>query len=69
MIFENDVLVFGTTIEQLHKRMLAFKGRLRETNITIIEKNLIQNQSMALFIWDTLFQKSIQHHILNMLKK
>ena len=37
-IFQDDVLVYGTTKEQFDKRMLAVKSRLREKNFTINEK-------------------------------
>ena len=38
VIFQDDVLVYGTTKEQFDKRMLAVKSRLREENFTIYEK-------------------------------
>ena len=38
VIFQNDVLVYGTTKEQFDKRMLAVKSRLREKSFTINEK-------------------------------
>ena len=38
VIFQDDVLVHGTTKEQFDKRMLAVKRRLREKNFTINEK-------------------------------
>ena len=38
VIFQDDVLVYGTTKEQFDKRMLAVKNRLREKNFTINEK-------------------------------
>ena len=38
VIFQVDVLVYGTTKEQLDKKMLAVKSRLREKNFTINEK-------------------------------
>ena len=38
MIFQDDVLVYGTTKEQFDKRMLAVKSQLREKNFTINEK-------------------------------
>ena len=38
VIFQDDVLVYGTTKEQFNKRMLAVKSRLREKNFTINEK-------------------------------
>ena len=38
MIFQDDVLVYGTTKEQLDKRMLVVKSRLLEKNFTINEK-------------------------------
>ena len=38
VIFQDDVLMYGTTKEQLDKRMLAVKSRLREKNFTINEK-------------------------------
>ena len=38
VIFQDDVLVYGTTNEQFDKRMLAVKSRLRGKNITINEK-------------------------------
>ena len=37
VIFQDDVLVHGTTKEQFDKRMLAVKSRLREKNFTINE--------------------------------
>ena len=39
VIFQDDVLVYGTTKETFDK-MLAVKNRLREKNFTINEKNL-----------------------------
>ena len=38
VIFQDDVLVYGTTKDQYEKRMLAVKNRLREKNFTINEK-------------------------------
>ena len=38
VIFQDDVLVYGTTKEQFDKRMLAVKSWLREKNFTINEK-------------------------------
>ena len=38
VIFQNDVLVYGTTKDQYEKQMLAVKSRLREKNFTINEK-------------------------------
>ena len=38
VIFQGDVLVYGTTKDQYEKRMLAVKSRLREKNFTINEK-------------------------------
>ena len=38
VIFQDDVLVYGTTKEQFDKRMLAVKSRLREKRFTINEK-------------------------------
>ena len=38
VIFRDDVLVHRTTKEQIDKRMLAVKSRLREKNFTINEK-------------------------------
>ena len=52
MIFQDDVLVYGTTKEQFDSRMLAVKSQLHEKNFTINEKNLTQNQSIALGFWD-----------------
>ena len=52
MIFQDDVLVYGTTKEQFDNRMLAVKSQLLEKNFTINEKNLTQNQSIALVFWD-----------------
>ena len=40
VIFQDDVLVYGTTKEQFEKRMLAVKSRLREKSFTINEKKL-----------------------------
>ena len=37
-IFQDDVLVYGTTKDQYEKRMLAVKSRLREKDFTINEK-------------------------------
>ena len=37
VIFQDDVLVYGTTKDQYEKRMLAVKSRLREKNFTIDE--------------------------------
>ena len=58
VIFQDDVLVYGTTKQQFDKRMLAVKSRLREKNYTIMRNNLTQNQSIALDLWDTPFQRS-----------
>ena len=44
VIFQADVLVYGTTKEQLDKRMLAVKSRLREKNFIINEKKSISKQ-------------------------
>ena len=38
MIFQDDILVHGTTEEQFDKRMLAVKSRLHEKNFTDNEK-------------------------------
>ena len=38
VIFQDNVLVYGTTKEQFDKRMLAVKSGLREKNFTINEK-------------------------------
>ena len=38
VIFQDDVLVYGTTKDQYEKRMLAVKSRLREKKFTINEK-------------------------------
>ena len=38
VIFQDDVLVYGTTKDQYNKRMLAVKSRLREKIFTINEK-------------------------------
>ena len=38
VIFQDDVLVYGTTKDQYEKRMLAVKSRLREKIFTINEK-------------------------------
>ena len=38
VIFQDDVLVYGTTKEQFDKRLLAVKSRLHEKNSTINEK-------------------------------
>ena len=38
VIFQDDVLLYGTTKEKFDKRMLAVKSRLREKNFTINEK-------------------------------
>ena len=38
IIFQDDVLVYGTTKDQYEKRMVAVKSRLREKNFTINEK-------------------------------
>ena len=38
VIFQDDVLVYGTTNEQFDKRLLAVESRLREKNFTIYEK-------------------------------
>ena len=35
VIFQDDVLVYGTTKDQYEKRMLAVRSRLREKNFTI----------------------------------
>ena len=55
MIFQDNLLVYGTTKEQFDKRMLAVKSRLREKK-RLMRKNLTQNQSIALVYWDTPFQ-------------
>ena len=38
--FQDNVLVYGTSKEQFHKRMLAAKSRLRDENSTIDEKKI-----------------------------
>ena len=38
VIFQDDLLVYGTTKDQYEKRMLAVKSRLHEKNFTINEK-------------------------------
>ena len=38
VIFQDDVLVYGTTKKQFDKRMLAVKSRLHEKNVTVFEK-------------------------------
>ena len=38
VIFQDDVLVYGTTREQFDKRMIAVKSRLREKRFTVNEK-------------------------------
>ena len=38
VIFQHNVLVYGTTKEQFDKKMLVVKIRLREKNFTINEK-------------------------------
>ena len=38
VIFQNDMLVYGTTKEQFDKRMLAVKSRLCDKNFVFIEK-------------------------------
>ena len=38
VIFQDDVLVYGDTMEQFDKRMLVVRSRLREKNLTINEK-------------------------------
>ena len=43
VIFQDDVLVYGTTEEQFDKRMLAVKSRLREKNFTINKKKSNSN--------------------------
>ena len=43
VIFQDDVLVYGTTKEYSDKRMLAVKSRLREKNFTINEKKSNSN--------------------------
>ena len=41
LIFQDDVLVYGTIKEQFDKRMLAVRSRLREKNFTTNEKKSI----------------------------
>ena len=38
VIFQDDVLVYGTTKEQFVKRVLAVRNRLRQKNFTFNEK-------------------------------
>ena len=57
VIFQDVVLVYGTTKDQFDKRMLAINSRLRKKTFTINEKSLTQNQSIALVYWDNPFQK------------
>ena len=38
VMFQDDVLVYGTTKDQYEKRMLAVRSRLREKNFSINEK-------------------------------
>ena len=40
VIFQDNVLVYGTTKEQFDKRVLAVKSRLRDKNFTINEKKI-----------------------------
>ena len=47
VIFQDDVLVYGTAKHQYEKRMLAVKSRLPEKNFTINEKKSNQNQFQA----------------------
>ena len=56
--FQDGLLVYGTTKEQLDKRMLEVMKWLREKKFTINEKNnLTQNKTIALVFWDTPFQR------------
>ena len=57
VIFQDDLLVYGTTKEQFDMRMIAVKSQLCDKNVTINEKSLTQNQSIALTFWNTLFLK------------
>ena len=58
-IFQDDVLVYGTTKDQYEKRMLAVKSRLREKNFTINEKksNSKPVSGVRKFSWLLCFQR------------
>ena len=43
MIFQDDVLVYGTTKEQFDRGMLAVKSQLREKNFLLMGERLTQN--------------------------
>ena len=58
LIFQDDVLVHGTTKEKFDKRMFAVKSRLRAKNFTLIEKKSNSKPVDGVsFFWDTPFQK------------
>ena len=48
VIFQDDVLVYGTTVEQFDERMLEVKSQLREENFPFNEKKFNSNQSISL---------------------
>ena len=68
MIFQDDVLVYGTTKEQFDKRMLAVKSRLREKNLTINEENSNSKPVDSGNFWDTLLERKEKHQIPEKLK-
>ena len=60
VIFQDDVLVYGTTKDQYNKRMLAVKSRLREKNFTINEKKSNSKPvSSVNFLGYTVFKEGI----------
>ena len=64
VVFQDDVLVYGTTKEQFDKRMLEVKTRPPAKNLTVNEK---KSHSKPV-VWDNSFQRREWHQIPNMLK-
>ena len=57
VMFQDDVLVYGTTKEQFDKKKVAVKCRIREKNFTINEKKSNSKPVDRVSFWDTPFQK------------
>ena len=57
VIFQEDVLVYGTTKKQFDKRMLAVKSRLREKNLTFKKKKSNSKPVDRVSFWDTPFRR------------
>ena len=55
VIFQDDVLVYGTTNKQFDKKTLAVKSQPREKKYITNKKYLTQSQTKALVFWETPF--------------